>query len=226
MLNAHSQIHWGGEIFNPYMKTKQTDNNLDFVKEILHRNQQQKISRILGFETKYLPQQHLCRRCINMDLADYLNLLRHLRYSKFIVLHRKNYLRRAVSVQVGRETHQWHSRQKASAPVKVAIDIHSFKTGIDQGPLLDLFRCLDENYHHLTQLLSHNDALFLTYEDDILEDPQSAYRKVCNFIDVSDEAPDVVFYRTNPFKYEEIILNFDEIKTTLKGTQYSWMLDD
>lgn len=226
MLNAHSKIHWGKEIFNEYMNIEKSEDGSAFVEHIIAQNQQQEISRFFGFETKYLPQQHLCDRCINMDLEAYVTLLRTLKYSKFIVLHRKNYLRRAVSVQVGRQTRQWHSKQEATSPVKVTIDVNAFMTGSRRDPLLDLFRCIDENYSRLKKLLSQDDTLFLTYEDDILEDPGVAYKKVCTFLGINDESPGITYRRTNPFSYEEMVINFEEVKATLKDTTYSWMLDD
>jgi len=231
MLNAHSKVFWDSEIFVKHMKYMQSEKSKEkkgFVERTIEWSCHRKVSRIYGFETKYLSQQHLSHKFINMDLEDYITLLLKLGFSKFIVLHRKNYLKRAISVQAGRQTKKWHSEQDATAPEKITIDINSFTTEdeIRQEHILDLFRCADESFNRLKKLLSHNDTLFLTYEDDILEDPRVAYKKVCDFLGVVDEAPKIELHRTNPFRYEDMVINFEKVKAVLKDTNYSWMLDD
>lgn len=231
MLNAHSKVFWDSEIFVKYMKYMQSEKSKDeegFVEHTIEWSRHRKVSMIYGFETKYLSQQHLSHKYINMNLEDYITLLRKINFSKFILLHRKNYLRRAISVQVGRQTKRWHSGQDVTSPEKITIDINSFTTEDEtrQEHILDLFRCADESFNRLKKLLSHNDTLFLTYEDDILEDPRVAYKKVCYFLGVVDEAPKIELRRTNPFRYEDMVINFEKVKAVLKDTKYSWMLDD
>jgi len=163
---------------------------------------------------------------INMNLEAYLVLLGRLDFSKFIVLHRKNYLRRIISEMVGRKVKRWHYHKTMTVPTKVNIDIESVGTGNSCGPLLESFRCLDENYNLLQKVLSGDEVLYLFYEDDILKDPTKAYRQVCDFLGITCETPEVPLKKTNPFSYEEIVTNFDEISSCLEGTEYAWMLDD
>jgi hypothetical protein len=185
-----------------------------------------KVSKIYGFETKYLPQQHLSSTCINMALEDYISCLRHLGFTRFIVLHRENYLRRAISVEVARKTKVLHSNNEVKSATKVVIDINAFQTGVRKEPLLELFHCIDENYRKLCDMLLPDEAIFLSFEQDIQEYPRKAYLKVCRFLDIKDACPKINFKRTNPFSYEELIENFDEVKAAIRSTQYSWMLDD
>ncbi len=226
MLSAHSKIFWASEIFEIFMNTEKNENKKRSVEHTIEWNRQSRVSMIYGFETKYLPQQHLSNKGVNMDVEDYISLLRKLNFSKFIVLHRKNYLRRAISGQVGRQTNTWHSTQDVTSPEKITIDINSIPTGVCQKPILELFSCLDESFSRLKKFLSLDDTIFLTYEDDIMEDPRVAYRKVCEFLGIVDESPDIEFGRTNPFRYEDMVTNFEEVNAILKDTKYSWMLDD
>lgn len=226
MLNAHRRIYWAGELFEPYTHTDNTRDKDEFVTEILRRGRNRKVSRIFGFETKYLSQQHLSHRCINMDLADYITLLRRLGTTRFIVLHRKNYLRYAVSARVGASTKKWHTRQEAAAPEQVYLDVDHFWVGVRQQPLLELFNILDESYARVRRLLPGDDTLYLTYEDDILDDPKHAYTKVCRFLGLPEEDPAIGLRRTNPFSPRDIVVNFGEIEETLRGTPYAWMLED
>jgi hypothetical protein len=168
----------------------------------------------------------LTENVINMPLEDYMRLLRRLGFAKFIVLHRKNYLRREISTLVGLKTGEWHSKKNKDTATRVRVRINSSVSGVGNEPLLELFRSLDEAHDKLTGLLSPAEALLLSYEEDILEDPRIAYRKVCRFLGIDDASPTVKLKRTNPFSCEELVENFHEVKTVLKDTKYSWMLDD
>lgn len=216
MLRDHSKICWDNELFEPYMEEKKKKDKNSFVKRTIKRRLLQNNAMIYGFETKYLPQQHLSHQCINMDLEDYLKLLRKLNFSKFIVLHRKNYLRAAISNQVGLQKKEWHSMKPVTSPEKVVLE-ESF---------WEMFRIRDENLIRLKELLKHDDTLYLTYENHIMEDPRIAYKKTCDFIGVEAESPVIRFHRTNPFRYEDMVINFDEVKAALLNTEYSWMLAD
>jgi LPS sulfotransferase NodH len=224
MLNAHTKIFWAGEIFEKYMRAAQNKTLNDFVSTTVNSSRNKSVSSIYGFETKYLAQQHLSEHCLNLGIGDYIQLLRILGFSYFIVLHRKNYLRRAISIQVAKETMRWHSKEITSSPTRVFIDVHSFRTGSLREPLVDLFARIDESYERLRHSLPGN-SLLLTYEEDIQESPLIAYKKVCDFLDVADEAPAISLRRTNPFTYEQMVENFEEVEAVLKDTKYSWMLD-
>ena len=227
MLNAHSDIYWGGEVFNRYMNTdkKKGLESDKFVEQTLEWSRSATVSKVYGFETKYLSSLHLSRRCIDMELLDYLHCFSDLQFTKFIVLHRENYLRRTISGEVGRKTKFWHTTQDSVQPTKVKVDISSIKTGENYIPLLDSFRHVDENFTRLKKDLADYNALFLTYEDDILIDPIIAYNKICDFLDLPGEEPEVPLGRTNPFRYEEMVENFDEIVEILRDTKYEWMLN-
>ena len=159
-----------------------------------------------------------------MELSDYLDLLTGLQFNKFILLHRRNYLQNTVSGEVGRKKSSWHEKLKVVQSTSVNIDISSVKIGQRYAPLLETFQYRDENYNRLKKLLSDQDVLSLTYEDDILENPIIAYNKVCEFLSVPGQDPVVPLNRTNPFAYEEMIENFDEVEAVLRGTEYEWML--
>lgn len=225
MLDAHTKISWGGEIFEKYMHLEEDDRTTGFMSKTIVSCCNKSKCSIYGFETKYLPQLHLSDKCLNMSLEDYITSLHSLGFSYFIALHRKNYLRRAISAQVGKERGEWHSKEKVHSPTKVHIDIKSFPTGSRRGPLLELFKHMDESYDRLRHSLPSN-SLFLTYEDDIQDDPLIAYKKVCKFLDVTPETPKIRFSRTNPFSYEQMVTNIDEVKAVLENTKYSWMLEN
>lgn len=86
--------------------------------------------------------------------------------------------------------------------------------------LIDFYRGLYDEAR--AQFVDH---LGLTYEDDIENDPRVAYTKVCRFIGVEPEDPDVTLRRTSPEPLHTLIENFDEVEAALKGTEHEWMLN-
>jgi LPS sulfotransferase NodH len=198
------------------------------LKTIIHKSRRagrRTGKRFYGFELKYLPQQHLRREFLNLRLEECVSLLRRLRFSRFIVLHRENYLRQAISVQVGREQRRWHARTAPEKPTRIVVNLESFRPGPPRISLLDEFRSLEENHDKLKHLLGHDEVLYLSYERDILADPTQAYFKCCGFLGVAPASPQIALARTNPFPYEEIVLNMPAVRTLLCSTKYAWMLD-
>lgn len=228
MLNQNSYISWGGEVFHRFMdvEKEQNGNAEKFVAHEIDWSSSASVSRIFGFETKYLPSQHLAQRCIDLPLIEYIELLKTMGVVDFIVLQRRNYLRRTISAEIGRKKKIWHSKNKAGQPEKIILNISSIATGETEDHLLDLFRCIDTNFIKIKNLLASDNTLFLTYEEDIMTNPQIAYEKVCAFLDIPAEKTAVQIFRTNPYAYEEMIDNFDEVSQLLKDTEYEWMLSD
>jgi len=222
MLRQHPDIHWGGEIFNPYFKERIKLPN--FVRSAINRSSNTKITKFYGFETKYLPMQHLNEVCIDMEVSEYVDHLQELGIKKFIVLQRKNYLRRAISAHVGGIKKQLHSAKEVKNATKVHLDPKSFSIGMTSMPLLEVFEITDDSYSQLSKKLSSADCLFLTYEEDIFQNPLVAYDKIREHWGLGTFTPEVRLKKTNAFALPEILENYEEIESTLSGTKFEWML--
>ena len=183
-------------------------------------------NKVFGFETKFLPEQQLRREWIGLPLKTYLELLQELGFTHFILLRRRNYLRRAVSALAGRQTKRWQTRRRAGMPTRVRIDPRVFPTGNIAKPLLEHFRDLDMNYHSASEALEGIPCLELEYEMHILTDPSIAYRMVLDFLGLEalTDAVSIRLQRTNPFPLEDMIENYDEVVSALTDTSYEWML--
>jgi LPS sulfotransferase NodH len=229
MLNKHPDIYWAGEIFVAMPKRhRDVEPGPGALKTIIAKSRRDGRATgktFYGFELKYLPQQHLRDKFINMPLEDCLVLLRRLRFSRFIVLHRENYLRKAISAEVGRHTGHWHARSKPGQATRVTLDLQSFGPAKQRAPLLELFRGLDENHEKVTRLLANDQVLHLSYERDIMQDPRNAYRKTCEFLGVVPGSPQIDLARTNPFSYDAMVANMPAVSALLQNTEYAWMLD-
>ena len=228
MLNKNSHISWGGEVFHRFMNIERefVGKADQFVAHEIGWSGSASVSRIFGFETKFLPSQHLAGRCIDLTLPEYISCLSAMGFEDFIVLHRRNYLRRTISAEIGRKKQLWHTKKKTARPQRIELNLSSIKTGETQDHLLDLFRCIEKNYNDLSKLLSDDNTLYLTYEEDIMDDPEIAYNKVCAFLNIPAQKTEVQIVRTNPYAYEEMIVNFDEVEALLKDTEFEWMLSD
>ena len=225
MLNQHAMVHWAGELFENHMQDPESRAmSATDVAKCINSKRSAEAASIFGFETKYLPQQHLSPRCINMDPASYIELLRDMGFDKYLLLHRNNYLRRFISAKVGVQTRTWHSQHEIASPTKVRLRTDSF--GITGQPILKAFETLDKAVAELRCILENEDALEINYEEDILNDPRIAYVKVCQFLGIPDQNPDIHYVRTNPFKCADLIINYDEVERILVNTKYGWMLED
>jgi hypothetical protein len=230
MLNQHPEIYWAGEIFERmperHKNVTSRTNAVQLIVEQRRRECRRRGKHTFGFELKYLPGQHFGDGFITMTLEDYFPLIRRLHFSKFIVLHRDNYLRRAISAEVLRQNRSGHSKSTPHKPTRITLDLQAFPlTSTYRSSLLDSFQFIDEHHGRLVKLLSNMDVLHLSYEKDIQEDPTSAYRKACRFLEVEPESPAIPLARTNPFPCEDIIENIREVRAALRNTRYEWMLD-
>ena len=93
LLDQHQKIYWDGEVvYNQYSfnncQLKPFDTKAFFRKQMLVAG-----SRFYGFEVKVHPEQQLA--ILHQTLPELVNELTELGVEQFIVLERKNYLRRA-----------------------------------------------------------------------------------------------------------------------------------
>lgn len=225
LIGQHPEVAWAGELFEPFMHEETSLTGAALIDDVISNQRAKARGRFFGFETKYLAQQHLSAGCIGMPIVPYVGELKHLGFSKFIVLHRKNYLRRALSAAVGRHTNSWHSASVPSRPTKVVLDLERFPTGVATSPLLTLFADMDAAYQQLLDGLGGESPLLLTYESDVESDPLDAYNKLVAFLGVPSANPIVRLQKSNPFSYEDTVSNWNEVVSLLSGTPYEWMLE-
>jgi LPS sulfotransferase NodH len=145
---------------------------------------------------------------------------------RFIVLRRKNYLRKIVSSLVARQRGRWFARQGTPLPpVHVEINPQRVCVDGDAQPLIDYLRDWDAQFDQLDAELAGDGALSLTYEDDIEQDPLVAYRKVCAHLGLPPETPEVRYTRTTAQPMAEIVTTLAAVRQALAGTDYAWMAD-
>lgn len=225
LLNQHPGFRWAGELFEDMLPAYYRMAAERRAEHVIGNSLYFRDCRYYGFDSKYLPEQHLHRDLANKTPVAYVALLEKLGFSHYILLDRRNHLRRAVSVAIGTQTRLWNTDRPAGARITVRLDPARFVSYGCEMTLQQYFASLEERYRTFAGLLRGQRLLELVYEDDIERDPMAAYRKVCAFLGIEPVAVQVRLQKLNPHPIRELVENFDEVAAVLKGTPYAWMLD-
>ena len=217
LLDQHSQIVWDRESLKPPLWRQKGD-----IKKFLQLSLAWSFNDFVGFETKFF---HV--RFHDFSLDAYVSMLNELGFNKFIILRRRNYLRQVLSSQILNLSSISHiPADKKPRLMRVNLEVENLNRQREENTLIGHFERMDQDYDNLDKLLSGQETLRLHYEDDIVEDPVAAYDKVCDFLGIEHEPVSVGLGKGNPFALRDMIENFSEMKQTLSGTPYEWMLYD
>ena len=213
-LNQHSQIYWGGEIFKFYY----LDGPYDPL-DVLETERLRAGRCYFGFEVK---PYHL--HDTSHSLAGHIEALRRHGVEHFILLRRKNLLRKIVSSRIASKHRHHISSDENRKRMKAHMDLDGTFGKWEERSLLDNIDKLAGDYETISDSIEGDHVLELTYEDDIYESPLRAYRKIVDFLGEEREEVEVKLKKTNPFPLRELIANFEEVEDRLKGTEHEWML--
>jgi hypothetical protein len=175
-----------------------------------------------GCETKFF---HLGQ--LRVMLPAYLDCLERMDFSYYIVLQRKNYIRKIVSSLVAQKRRRY--RQAPDSPAElIRINLRPERVKIDRTelPLLTLLDNYARSFEQLNRLLEGHSPLQLTYEEDLLAAPAIGYERACAYLGLRPAPVQVNYGRSNPFPLRAILKNYDEVASALKGTSYAWMMTD
>lgn len=225
MLDQHSTIDWSGEFFHP-RRARRWRSRFGEADPICRLRMRMSLAgfNVFGFETKYLDGVDLHR--IQLDLEAYVDALLTLGFSHFVVLERRNLLRRFVSREVGRARGgKWHVTESPDL-TRVELDPDSVVVNEVERTLLGWFDRIEKKRGALLEALDGELTLHLTYEDAVRDDPRQAYRTICDFIGLSTQSAEIRYGRSNPFSLEKVLLNYGEVASALEDTPHEWMLRD
>lgn len=220
LLKQHSRITWDGELFEPVIREKLQERDLDPAGLLKARVEH--APDVYGFEMKYLPSHH--QRILGMSLDDLVGLAELADVSHYLTLHRRNLLRRVVSGAMGRDRKRWHRKGDEEQPATtIHMDLESIPFG-PRKPLLKIFEELETGEVDLRARLATKPTLDLTYEEDIESDPMAAYNSICEFTDLEAESVETTLRPTGDRPLSSMVENYDELDALLTGTSYEWML--
>lgn len=229
-LRQHPRIDWAWEMYEPIFSKWRRDNaGVEVVGEmpedaidILRRNSRLAIHHYFGFEMK---PYHF--RLIGYSPESYLQYFESLGPANYIILDRKNRLRKIISSIIAHQKDKYHIGGKTKSRLKpVTINLDNVEIDFDAKPLLAYLSDYDQQFNALESLLEGKRLLRLSYEQDIQEDPRIAYLRICEFLGLQPGNVSVNYSKTNPFPVRDMIENFEEVNEALYGTPYEWMLND
>jgi len=230
MLSQHHNLFWANELYEPIFK--QWDRlNPDFTQpgampvsplEYLQRSLIKANGKTYGFEIK---PYHF--RLIGFPVEKYLEEIESMNFGHFILLDRKNKLRKIISSLKAKKTGVYHLKNGAKAKLeKIYIPIDNIQIDHESKSLLKYINDYCQDIELIKNLLKTKNHISLTYEEDIENNPLVAYSKICQFIEFKKIEPIISLVKTTPFPIRDLIENFEEVANCLENTPYKWMLED
>lgn len=225
MLGQHPQVMWDGEVLEKLLHrmSRREGCGIDqlfgrlsveqAIAEIVRRQRLLAGGRIYGIE---IQDYHL--DFFGLDVAGLIAALRPLGFTQFVVLDRKDQVRKVVShiVALDRHTHHIHPGEQIRGgkvqivPERVYVG-HRFRTMAKVLKSYELF--LVEARTELAQ----GNVLELDYETHVENNPHDGYRRICHSIGVEPREPNVNFGKTAPQPLSQIVANFDEMTAYLEA---------
>ena len=225
LLDQHPAIQSEKEIFQPFLLAKNRGEAIPPMDRVIADVAARKTKAIQTAEVKFLECQQ--PEVFGATTAQTLENFLARGYSRFVVLHRANYLRRMVSHCVAGETRRFFVRVGDEAPLhRIVMNVNAIRVGSQTRSLLEWFDAFDDGYRRLDEMLQGHPVCRVSYEQDTERDPRVAYAKVCRFLEQDPLPVRVNFQRTNPFRLVEILDNFGEVADLLGPTRHAWMLTE
>jgi hypothetical protein len=230
LLQQNRRICWAGEPYQAYCDRLESKgiapapNSLRGESPFALLRQHMRFSgaRYYGFAVKFYNL-----RCYGVKLPVFVDEIEKFGVDRFILLERRNYLRKVVSSVVAEKIGKYHLRIGSNPElVRVKIEIDELDLDYDRKPLLDHLRGFQDDISNFELLMDERPFLKLTYEDDIMDDPVKTSVRVSKFLGVPPITGTIRYHRSTPFPLRDIILNVPEVEAALAGTEFAWMLKD
>lgn len=225
LLDQHSQISWRGEILEPLMQAARKRQGIDYVLN----NDPVNLAReaLASCQTPYggLEFKPFHISACRMSQGTFISRMREAGFQKFIVLDRRNRLRKIVSSRWAFNSGVWHIPAQAKSETRrLTLNVESLHMDRFTGTLVQFLEMYDAQFRELRELLSP-DYLDLVYEDHIEADPTVAYTRVIQFLGLPLEHVTANLGRTASGSLRTELENFDAVAQHLAGTRYAWMLE-
>ena len=146
-------------------------------------------------------------------LADIIDHLNQIDISHFIVLERKNILKRCMFEQYKSLQASFRYRFRKNKKNEIRLNMHALCYELQHQT---------DQYTQLKTLLPPTKTLYLNYENDLIHSPRDAYQKLLSFLNLQDRNPS--FKTVNEPKIN--ITNHNMLQSFLNGTPYMWMYSE
>lgn len=235
ILGQHSAIKWENEVFSRYMPRRRGDAPVPIFSDVMNGVLSRRSKPFQLIEVKYLEAQNL-GLYPDLDLRGWLeSLVRH-GFTRHLLLHRRNGLRRIVSHLMAQRSGVYVLRGSSRPAVTnrpLQINCGAITEGFQTNSLLkwleiyeSSFHCIKMQLEILYSVVPGASVCEIFYEDDIERDPFSGYEKVCVFLGLKSESPTIDLRRINLGSLSGLIANYAEVECLLADTRFSWMLGE
>ncbi len=218
LLGQHPAVRWDGEIYEPNSKLWRPGRDPE---RLLRRRMRLAGRRYYGFEMKFFHA-----RLMGLALSEFVPHLIGSGFDRFIVLERRNTLRKVVSSIRLHQERRSHRKEGAARLHRIRVDVEDVRIDRASLPLVDHLEGYRRGFEELDHLIEDREVLRLSYEDDIAEDPRIAYQRCCAFLGIEPTPVEVAYGRTNPFPMKEIVINWDDVVRALSDTPFGWMTEE
>lgn len=220
LLGQDKDVHWDGEVLKDFLDGDKA--NSQWKTFLASRMSLAGKNRFYGAEFKFFHME-LCEE----DIHSFIEHLHGLGFEYFVILERKNYLRKIVSSVIADKTATWHAASGEGVKVtEIALDVNAVCVDKKTAPLLEFLDAYRADFNQLGEDLKLKQSLLLSYEEHILTSPTIAYEKICEFIGKNPIRVDVRYGRTNSAPLKSIILNYEDVDGYLSATNHYWMIND
>lgn len=227
LLRETGNVAHGSEVFGDfYHRRKQERPNLTPARFLRRRQKKAAVrGKIYGFEIKFISGTHL--EPLNLTRADAPGFFARIGFRGFILLTRTNLLDRMISQIVVKHRGSYVREAgdtRDTGAVHVPID--RLQLGANRLSLIEALTLLERETDEMRAILKDSvpDFLELTYEADVLGDPNRGARRIAEYVGLpyTDRTPSQDKVVTRPKK--ELVKNYDELEAALADTRFAWML--
>lgn len=225
-MEQHSAVYSDGETYVRVIEAARADgihpdetgiDPVRYVAERLRRSGRHWFMYDLKFD-------HVTR--LGMSLAEYVERIAAVGVDHWVVLRRRNLLRKLVSGLMAGERGAYHSTDPAAVErLQIHIDVDAVWMDGRLDSITGHFHRVNALYDEFAVLTKGRDVLSLGYEADISENPGVAYDKTLAFLGLESTPAEVRLQRLNPFALGDVIDNFGEVEAALNGTEHAWMIN-
>lgn len=221
-LAQHPRIAYDFEVFNPSRTELRREQDAAGSVEAFLRGRIERASRrCYMFEMKPFSEEVQEHVVVGLPFDEVLAILDRLGFGQFVLLERRNYVRRTVSALIGLQSGLWHLEMAAPDPGpkrKVCFPLES------REALIDRIAAYRREFDSIAAALPADGLLRLSFEEDLRRDPAVAYRRVCEFVGIRAGCPAVTQRRVNAEPLSDLVENYDDLARALEGTDHAWML--
>lgn len=204
LLDSHQDIRAFGEEFS----------RLDgqSCKEVYDKLFTEKSLTAVGFKIFYYHP-------LDTEDTSIWEIMKNDRSFKIIHLRRENLLRVHISRMIARKTRQWISRGEET------IDLDTKKVNVDIDKFLADVNTTNTHIRETRATFRDHPIVEVSYEE-LVRERGKTLNRILTFLGVENVTLSSELKRQNQEKIEDLVLNYEEVRSRLAGTKYAFMLEE